>query len=330
MSRRTDTYNQIIASYEKTREKNAAKQKKRYNLLCEKFPRIEEIDREIRLIGIESVKASILDPKNAASIAKELDKKIDVLKAEKDGIISSSGIEDGFLDMEYDCELCKDTGYIENEKCICLKNKLLNANYDMSNIKNILEFENFSTFNINYYSDDIDEEYGISPKTNALSNLNEAIEFCSSFGNGNSLMIFGEPGLGKTFLCNCIAKELLDNGHTVIYTTSWQLFKKLADATFRCEDDDNAYNDALEDILSCELLIIDDLGTELTNSFSVSELFNILNQRFNNSLSTILSTNLSLAELTEKYSERITSRIIGNCEILRFFGQDIRILKHFS
>ena len=330
MSRKTDTYNRIMASYEQTRDRNKAKQKARYASLCERFPRIEEIDREINMLGIKSVQASILDPKNASVIANELSQKIAVLKAEKDSLINSSGISEGYLDLDYDCSLCKDTGYTGNEKCICLKNKLLNANYDMSNIKNILEFENFKTFNINYYSKEIDEDYGTSPRTNALANLDYAMEFCSSFGDGKNLMILGEPGLGKTFLCNCIAKDILDKGHTVIYITSWQLFKKLADATFRCEDDEEAYKDTLDDILSCDLLIIDDLGTELANSFTVSELFNILNLRFGNSLSTILSTNLSLEELTEKYSERVTSRIIGSCDILRFFGDDIRILKKFS
>ncbi|MBE6008313.1 MAG: DNA replication protein DnaC [Lachnospiraceae bacterium] len=330
MSRKTDTYNHIMASYEQTREKNKARQKARYSSLCEKFPRIAEIDREINMLGIKSVQATILDPKSAPSIAKNLGEKIAALKAEKDSVIASSGIDEGYLSLEYDCPLCEDTGYIGNERCTCLKNKLLNANYDMSNIKNILEFENFGTFNINYYSEETDEYYGISPRTNALANLDRAMEFCSSFSSGKSLMIFGEPGLGKTFLCNCIAKDILDKGHTVIYTTSWQLFKKLADATFRREDDEDAYNDALDDIISCDLLIIDDLGTELTNSFTVSEFFNIINLRFNSSLSTILSTNLSLEELTEKYSERVTSRIIGSCDILRFFGDDIRLIKKFS
>ena len=330
MSRKTDTYNRILLDYEKRREENAAKQKARFNLLCEKYPRVAEIDYEIDMLGVESVKKAIADPKNAAAIASELNKKIDTLKAEKEAIINSSEFGKDYLEMTYNCNDCKDTGYIGNEKCSCLKNRLLEANYDMSNIKNLLEFENFGTFNINYYSEETDEDFGISPKTNALANLERALDFCSSFGNGKSLMLYGESGLGKTFMCSSIAKELLDNGHTVIYTTSWQLFKKLADATFRCEDDEDAYNDTLDDILNCELLIIDDLGTELVNTFTVSEFFNILNHRLNSSLSTILSTNLSFEELTEKYSERITSRILGSFDLMRFFGDDIRIMKQFS
>lgn len=328
MSLKSETYNRIIADYEALQTENSAKLKARYNNLCEKLPRVAEIDKEIEALGIKSMRETILNPKAAKDIVHVLNEKIDTLNAEKEALIKASGLE-GYLEIDYKCPLCKDTGYIGSEKCSCLKNRILEANYDMSSIRDILKYENFGTFNADFFSDEVDSEYGISPKTNALHNLEKAMDFCSSFPSGKNLIFLGLPGLGKTFLCNCIAKEILDKGKTVIYITSWQLFKKISDATFRCDGDDEAYDDMLEDIMTCDLLIIDDLGTELVNSFSSSELFNIINQRLNSSLSVILSTNLSIEDLTERYSERIVSRILGSYDVLKFFGDDIRIIKKF-
>lgn len=326
MSARTDRYNSIISEYDALRSRNEAKRKARYKTVCEKIPRIAQIDKEIEALGISSVRQTALNPKNTAEIVSKLKCEIEKLEKEKESLIAEA-FPKGYLDMEYSCADCKDTGFVDGKRCHCLTNKILEANYDMSNIKNVLKTENFAFFDVNCFSNEVDEEFGMSPRENMLQNLDRAMSFCSSFPNGRNLMFFGNPGLGKTFLCNCIAKELLDQNRTVIYTTGWQLFKKFADATFRCEDDDETYNSLLDDILTCDLLIVDDLGTELVNSFTLSEFFNIINQRLNASLSVILSTNHSIDELTEKYSERIVSRIIGDYEILRFFGNDLRIMK---
>lgn len=326
MSARTDRYNSIMSEYDTLRNQNEAKRKARYRIVCENIPRVAQIDKEIESLGIASVRQTALNPKAAAEIASKLKSDIDKLEKEKESLINEAFPKD-YLNIKYTCDDCKDTGFVDGKKCHCLTNKILEANYDMSNIKNVLKTENFAFFDANCFSDEVDNEFGMSPRENMLHNLDRAMDFCSSFPDGRNLMFFGNPGLGKTFLCNCIAKELLDQNRTVIYTTSWQLFKKIADATFRCEDDDETYNSLLDDILTCDLLIVDDLGTELVNSFTLSEFFNIINQRLNASLSVILSTNHSIDELTEKYSERVVSRIIGDYEILRFFGNDLRIMK---
>ena len=145
-----------------------------------------------------------------------------------------------------------------------------------------------------------------------------------------NLLFYGSAGLGKTFLCNCIAKELLDKGYTVLYLTAPQLFKLFDEARFHREDLGDDSKDILETLRSTDLLIIDDLGTESSNAPSISEFFDVLNARYLNQLSTIISTNLAPNEWSNYYSDRIISRIFGNYTTLKFYGQDIRLLKKYS
>lgn len=329
MSHKNDIYNKILREYDALRSQNSARQKIKYNEVCEKLPRIREIDKEIENLGINATKQSILTPKSTDSICLELKEKTSVLSAERKALLKGAGYPDNYLDPEYSCPICKDTGYTGSKKCVCFKNKLLMESYTVSSLGNIIESENFGTFDLNCYSDIFIPEHNASPRENMLSIVNKAKAFCKD-PNGENLLFYGGPGLGKTFLCSCIAKELMDKGETIIYTTGWQLFQKISDAVFRSEDSEDTYSDVMEDILTCDLLIIDDLGTEHINSFTSAEFFNIINQRLNNNRSVILSTNLSPEELYDKYSERAVSRIMGGYKALLFFGDDIRIQKIYS
>lgn len=329
MSQKNDIYNKILREYDALQALNAARQKHKYAEVCEKLPRIGQIDKEIEALGISSAKESILNPKNTAEICAALEEKTAVLIKEKKALLANAGYPENYLEPEYSCPLCKDTGYIGSQKCSCFKNKLLKESYTNSSLGSVLERENFDTFDLNYYSDEYSAEYGISPQKHMEKVLKTVCGFCRDPEKGN-LLFYGGPGLGKTFLCSCIAKYLMDKGKSVIYTTSWQLFQKISDAVFRCEDNEDAYKDIMDDILGCYLLIIDDLGTELTNSFTASEFFNIINRRLNNQKPVVLSTNLSIEEITEKYSERVASRILGSYKSLMFFGEDIRIQKNYG
>ena len=190
----------------------------------------------------------------------------------------------------------------------------------------------FDNFNFDFYSDDIiDEVSGIS----SLENMETIVDRCHYFINNFdkhpcNLLFYGRAGTGKTFLINCIAKELIDKSYSVIYLSAVQFFDLLADYSFRRENNSVYRQISINELEGCDLLIIDDLGTEMSNSFTDSALFDCLNERLIHQKSTIISTNFSIEDLQNKYEERIFSRVIGNYNSFKIFGDDIRIKKKFT
>ena len=313
-------YDEILRDYERKQTEYRHKKALLDQKINEQFPRLEEINKEISSISVATAKAMLLDDSSdAISNYKE---RLQALREEKDAIFK----EAGYKEVEYCCPDCKDTGYLESGiKCHCFRQKELNILYSQSNIKNAICNENFDTFSYDYYS----QSY-IDPATgkSALTNIKNAVKVCKDFisnfeAQRDNLLLYGATGVGKTFLTNCIAKELLDKYHSVIYISAIQLFDLLAEESFS-RNKDSFFT---EDILNCELLIIDDLGTELRNSFTVSSLFNCLNERLLRQRSTIISSNLSLEDLQNEYNDRLFSRILGNYKILKIYGDDIRFLK---
>ena len=261
--------------------------------------------------------------------------KIDTLKNEKNTIIKNLNIDDDFFKPHFECNLCNDTGYVQDgynfNLCSCIKQKLFDIEYNKSNVGN-LEKDNFDNFNLNVYSNAINEDLyssNLSPRDNIKNIKKIALSFINNFDNSNekNLLFTGNTGLGKTFLSNCIANELLKKGKTVLYQTASVMLDSIIDYRFN----KNSSIDMYENILTVDLLIIDDLGTECMNSMKFSELFNIINTRLlnqnNHITKTIISTNLNLQELSQKYDERIFSRFVGYYNICRFFGEDIRFKK---
>lgn len=201
--------------------------------------------------------------------------------------------------------------------------------YTQSNLKDILDKENFSTCSLSYYSrNHIDPLTGRSSLESMETALNVCHNFVDTFSKEfHNILLYGDTGVGKTFLSHCIAKELMDSTYSVIYFTAAGLFDILAENTFGKRQDKDS--DVFEHIYDCDLLIIDDLGTELPNSFTVSQLFICLNERILRQKSTIISTNLALEDIKSIYSERTFSRISSNYTILRITGDDIRIQKNY-
>ena len=292
---------------------------------------LQKIDEEINLNFIKKTK--IILSTNSEIELKEIDNKINELKIEKERILNSLSIKKEDLLPQYECKNCNDTGYIkENNKtimCNCLKQKLFNIEYNKSNIGNI-EKENFNNFNFNLYSDEIDKELNISPRQNIKTIKNIAENFINNFENPEekNLLFTGNTGLGKTFLCNCIASEILKKGKTVLYQTAPVMLDSIIDYRFNKE---NFNINIIDNILNVDLLIIDDLGTESLNSMKLTELFTIINSRIlnqNNKITkTIISTNLDLKKIFNIYNERIGSRIVGYYNICKFIGDDIRFKK---
>lgn len=330
MALKNDQYNQILREYDSRRFKNKHALDNRMEEAYRLIPELKQIDEEIISISAQSGRMAL---RGDDSALKTLKYESNALKERQIELLISYGLPGDYLEMQYSCIKCKDTGYIGNDKCSCFKQAISDLLYSGSNIKNILDAENFSKFSFRYYSDDyIDEDISLSP----LSNIQKVVAACKSFirhfnKKHDNLLLLGNTGVGKTFLANCIAKELLDRGNTVIYLTAFRLFDILEKNKFS-KDEDSSYeaSNQFEYILDCDLLIIDDLGTEMNNSFTNSQLYLIINERLLRQKSTIISTNLSLTNINTIYGERIFSRIASSYSVHRIIGEDIRLHKAVS
>lgn len=321
-------YKVLLKEYDNKRTRNSQELYKRYNEVYSKISKIKKIDSLIASKSIEISKMIIGDPDNRSEYLDELKKEILDLKTQKQNLLEAYGYNKTYLNPIYDCPICNDTGYIEDKKCLCFKQALIDIAYEQSNLKNILLKENFSTFSFNYYSSEKKDNYGVSPLENIKAVYNKCLKFVESFDTTfSNLILFGQTGLGKTFLCNCIAKELLDASHSVLYLSSFKLFKLLEAYRFKDQEQEISFDD-IDDIYTCDLLIIDDLGSEVINSFTSSELFSCLNTRLLSNKSTVISTNLHPSGLSKHYSDRIVSRILGNFTALQLIGDDIRLKKY--
>lgn len=317
----------LLKEYEIKRLRAEQMADKNMELLFNNYPDFEKINSEIAKCGLNLAKEKLQSSDN--SKIDLLKQKLALLKENKHSILKNMNLTESDLLPKYECSICNDTGYIHSNgnfiMCSCLKQKLINISYNKCNI-NKLDFENFSTFNINMYSDEVNEQKyhsSVSPRQNILIIKKIIDNFISDFDNpkGKNLLFTGSPGLGKTFLSNCIAKELIDNGKIVLYQTAPIMLDNIIDCKF---SKNNIPKDFLNNVLNSDLLIIDDLGTESINNIKFTELFNIINTRILNNKKTIISTNLSIQNLFSIYDERIVSRIVGYYNICKFFGDDIR------
>lgn len=328
----------LLVEYEQKKRDAEFNSQKRKEKIYKKIPRLEEIDEEINKISINKTK-SILISQLTNSLNTEFENELLKLKKEKEEILKKENIDESYFKPNYECDKCKDTGYItypdkKTEMCNCLKQKLINISYNKSNLSN-LQKENFENFNFNKFSNEINiERYNmnISPREN-IKNIKIASEnFIKNFNNPETKNLFftGNTGLGKTYMTNCIANEMLKQGKTVLYQTAPVLLENIIDNKFNKYKTNNT-NDFNNQVLNVDLLIIDDLGTECINNMKLSELFTILNSRslnLNNKITkTIISTNLSIEKIFSVYEERIGSRIAGFYDIYYFFGDDLRLMK---
>ena len=320
----------LLKIYEQKRLTAELDCENRVNDLYSKNPNLSSLIENINFTAIQISKAILKNDKDKEAA---LNKKLEELKQNKKQLLNKLNINDDLFKPKYECNLCNDTGYLINNNnimCACLKQKLINKQYNKSNIFNLSK-ENFSTFNDLVYSDENDEKkYNseLSPRENIHMIERIAQNFIDSFEDHNekNLLFTGNTGLGKTFLSNCIANEILKKEKTVLYQTAPIMLDSIIDYRFGKKD-----HFIYENILSADLLIIDDLGTENINNLKFTELFNVINTRLlnqNNKITkTIISTNLSLNNLFTTYDERIFSRLAGYYNICRFFGDDIRLKK---
>ncbi len=319
MSLSKEQYEQIMRGYQECQLRNYHLLMKRRNEIYRLIPEYQQLENAVVTSSVERVRM-LIDGENADLT--EYRKKVAANAKRKEALLAEHGYPADYLEQIYTCPDCQDTGYISGQKCHCFRKQEITLLYEQSNIQEIIEKENFSTLSYEYYQGE-----DLIRFQNAV---NVSKDFVAGFKNHyQNLFFYGTVGTGKSFLSNCIAKELLAQNHSVIYFSAIGLFEQLARYSFDTKSKDSLYN-FQKDLYNCDLVIIDDLGTEVTNSFVESQLFGLLNERHLRQKSTLISTNISLEVLRDRYSDRVFSRITSNYSICKLTGQDIRIQQKLS
>lgn len=306
-------YNSIMQQYEDLRIRHRREYEEKLRKIYDIVPGYKELDEQTATASVEYGRRIISGEKLEKSF---LDAKLKSLALQKAELLKNSGYASDYLDTEYKCKDCKDTGYIGNEKCHCFKQKIIETLYDKSNLRALTEECNFKNMTDSYYKgEDLVKFKGLRKA---------AEEFIDTFNTDyQNLFIYGPVGTGKSFMAICVADELLKRGNSVIYFGAIGLFELISEYAFDFKN--KAWLRAVyDDLYDCDLLVVDDLGTEIMGNFVGRELFSLLEERKNRKKSTIITTNYSLEGLQSIYSDRIFSRITGNYKILKLSGPDIR------
>ena len=290
-------------------------------------PSLREIDAELQKCGAMATEMILSHPDDVQKLADQLKSQLELLGQQRAAALAAAGYAADYTDVKYECAACSDTGYVGGRQCDCLRRALAEESCRASSLAGLFDSQNFERFDFNRYSDTPDPKEGISPRECIRGIYRICREFADGFdGAGKSLFFYGGAGLGKTFLSTAIAKELIARGKSVIYQSAAKLFSLYMDYSFG-RVDAAAANRQLNSFAACDLLIIDDLGTEAVSTYSVSYLFELLNERILRGKKMVISTNLNVGEIASTYSERIHSRLLEHFELLKFIGEDIRLQK---
>ena len=318
-------YQEIMRLYDEKQARQRRLLEQRRSEVYTALPEYARLEDEIT--GLWALAARAAARRANGSLTEDISEKVLQLSQQQRQILTSAGYPEDYLEMQYDCPICQDTGFVGSEKCRCFTAAATDLLQRQSNLQDVLEKENFDTFHLEYYSDKKDPVLGISPRENMRTVLSVCRQFISQFDEkGGSILLYGDTGVGKTFLINCITKELLDRSHSCIYLTAPQLIKIMERSAFRRDEDADDYEqDSADYIWDCDLLIIDDLGSEMNNTFVNAQLFTCIDKRLTEGKSTLISTNLQPEQLQSVYSERISSRLLSSYQVLWIFGDDIRM-----
>lgn len=303
------------------RRSNAEKlQQKRHDEIAEKIPEIIKIEAEMAQTALSVIKALGMG-KDSVNYVKQLEKASLSAQAKRAELLKQNGYPEDYLKVKYTCPLCEDKGFVNGKMCSCHKLILRNNSYEKLCNKFPIDKCTFDNFDISYYPDKGD---GITPR----QRMKNVFDFCKNYAAdfspiSQSILLQGETGLGKTHLSLAIAGAVIKHGYGVIYASAQNILSKLENEKFgRAE-----YSDTEKNLLECDLLILDDLGSEFCTQFTTAAIYNIINSRQLNGKPTIISTNLSLKKIQDVYTPRIASRILSDYQILQFSGTDIRQLK---
>ena len=306
-----------------------------------RYPRLQEIDRELRATMAQVVATAFRSGEDPEQAITELRDKNLALQQEREWILEASELDPDFLDDTPVCTKCGGTGYLGATMCDCLRE--LCRSEQKKELSSLIGSgkERFAAFRLDYYSDKPDPNWGVSPRALMTRTLEQCrrvtpetirherpLEQCRSYAanfslQSPSLLFSGNPGLGKTFLSGCIARAVADRGFSVVYDTAIHIISDYEAVKFRETSEES--RDALRRYTACDLLIIDDLGTELVTQFTLSVLYQVLNSRIIENLPTIVSTNLNSTGIRSRYTPQIASRLLGTFDLVRFLGDDIRL-----
>ena len=309
------------------RTDNQRTMQQRYDEIAGLYPEITDTFDEVKNLSLKAMTKRILSEDTNTEDLADISNAIDSINKKRKSLLRDKGYPEDYLEPIYNCPLCHDEGMYNGEICSCVKRIQIDSLYKNSNLDKILSAENFDTFDLSYYSKECSDDKPSAYK-NAQSQLNKAKNLVSKFGRTfDNILLYGNPGLGKTFLTNCIAKALLDEGYSVLYLTANELFEDILSKYIMRKSDNAALAELYECIFTSDLLIIDDLGTELMNSFVQSQFYEIVNRRILDEKATIISTNLSLADISGRYTERIMSRFVQHYSFYHLYGDNIRYQK---
>lgn len=315
-----------MAQFEADKAERDARTQERRESIFRRQPRLREIETELHATMSRIITSALrrgTDPRPA--VERLRDENLS-LQAEKRELLFGMGLPEDALEEKSFCGLCGDSGYRGGVVCRCLRGYY--AREQQKELSRMLDLgtQSFDTFSLDWYPERYDADWGCSARENMEKIYDICADYAHQFGKKpRNLLLFGAPGLGKTFLSAAIAREVSGEGYSVVYDTAAQVFQRFESLKFGREDGD-ADSD-VERILRCDLLILDDLGTEMTTAFVQSALYQIINTRLLEKRSTILSTNLMPSDLPRRYSPQIASRLEGEYQLLPFFGEDIRKLK---
>ena len=305
---------------QKRREaQRAAKQRK--SEIYAKIPALSELDREMSLKAAEYSMRII----NGEDVDNEMKEALAKLSERKKACLLEHGLTGADFEPHYSCPVCHDTGVADGGYCSCFKARVIEENFNSSNIGKTLDYQSFDSFDLNFYPDEKTDNYPSTPRENMKRNLAVCQTFADKFDFvKKSLLLIGGTGLGKTFLSTCVAKRLLMSGKSVIYISAVDFFKRIEKSRFDAGDSD------IRMFESCDLLIIDDLGTEAPSVYTTAVFSDILDKRWRCGKKLMISSNNRLTDFERLYGERVFSRLAGGFECLLFYGRDIRVQKFMN
>ena len=323
-------YEAVMREYDSIRYRNAELRQNHTREVFDKIPELKSLNDEIITDFAKLATDALSLNEQEYRLAKEvLDKKVTNFNAKKQELLVQNGFAVNYLEHIYNCPLCKDKGFIGDVKCECFKQIAAKHIYSGKNIYMMAdEKADFQNFISNYYSDnDFDNDTERSSRENALDAFSKLKSMADDFNNNaRNFVIYGGVGVGKTFLASCLANSLIKNGHSVVFLTAFRLFNIFENYTFHREDgDDGKAVPSTEPIFNCDLLVLDDIGTEVSNAFTTSKLFDCINERILHNKPTIISSNWSPAYIKANYSDRIFSRLTQHYKFLKLTGDDIRM-----